>query len=106
VPVEKPNPLKRTFQGSVLKRKQGTTSTTPQGAQDDMDDMVEEEEWLQQVDQVYDKLSVQHPIYYDSYNLCDLRQTQKLGSFNVEMLKSMAICSHFEISFKSRDRKH
>ena len=25
-------------------------------------------------------------------------------SLNVEMLKS--ICSHFEISFKSRDRKH
>ena len=95
--VEKPNPLKRTFQGSVLKRKQGTTSTPPQ--QDDVDDVVEEEEWLQQVDEVYDKLSV-----HDSYNLCDLRQTQKLGSFNVEMLKS--ICSNFEISFKWRDRKH
>ena len=65
--------------------------------------MVEEEEWLQQVDEVNDKLSVQHPIYYDSYNLC-LSQTQKLGSLNVEMLKS--ICSHFGISFKSRDRKH
>jgi len=49
VAVEKPNPLKRTFQGSVLKGKQGTTSTPPQGAQDDMDDVVEEEEWLQQV---------------------------------------------------------
>ena len=33
-----------------------------------------------------------------------LGQTQKLGSLNVEMLKS--ICSHFRISFKSRDRKH
>ena len=47
-----------------------------------MDDVVEEEEWLQQVDEVYDKLSVQQPIYYDSYNLCDLRQTHKLSSFN------------------------
>ena len=53
-----------------------------------MDDVVEEVEWLQQVDEVYDKLSVQHPIYYDSCNLCDLCQTQKLCSFNVEMLKS------------------
>ena len=26
-----------------------------------MDDVVEEEDWLQQVDEVYDKLSVQHP---------------------------------------------
>lgn len=49
----------------------------------DIDDVVEEEEWSQQVDEVYDKLSVQHPIYYDSYNLSDLRQTQKLGSFKV-----------------------
>ena len=53
-----------------------------------MDDVVEEVEWLQQVDDVYDKLSVQHPIYYDSCNLYDLCQTQKLCSFNVEMLKS------------------
>ena len=45
---------------------------SPQVVQDDMDDMVEEEEWLQQVDEVCDELSVQHPIYYDSYNLCDL----------------------------------
>ena len=44
------------------------------------------------------------PLPPSSYNLCDLCQTQKLGSFNVEMLKS--ICSHFEISFKLRDKKH
>ena len=66
---------------SVLDRKQGSASTPPQVAEDDMDDVVEEEEWLQQVDEVYDKLSVQHRIYYDSYNLCDLCETQKLGSF-------------------------
>ena len=40
-------------------------------------------------------------LFIQSLWLC---QTQKLGSFNVEMLKS--ICNHFEISFKSRDRKH
>ena len=34
--------------------KQGSASTPPQVAQDDMDDMVEEEKWLQQVDEVYD----------------------------------------------------
>ena len=64
-----------------------------------MDDMVEEEGWLQQVDEVYDKLSVQHP-----HKIFVLGQTQKLGSLNVEMLKS--ICSHSGISFKSMDRKH
>ena len=62
---------KRTFQGYFLKRKQGSASTPPQVAQNDMDDVVEEK-WLQQADEVYDKLSVQHPIYYDSHILFDL----------------------------------
>ena len=102
--VEKPNPSVL-FKAICFKEKaRHCFNASRQVAQDDMDDVVEEEEWLQQVDEVYDKLSVRHPIYYHSYNLCDLCQTQKLGSFNVEMLKS--ICSHFEICLKSRDRKH
>ena len=70
---------------SVLKRKQGSTQTSPHITLDEVDDVIEEEDWLQQVCEVYDKLSVQHPIYYDAYNLCDLYQKQKLGSFNVEV---------------------
>ena len=77
---------------SVLKRKQGSTQTSPHITLDEVDDVIEEEDWLQQVREVYDKLSVQHPIYYAAYNLCHLYQKQKLGSFNVEMLKS--ICTH------------
>ena len=46
----------------------------------------------------------QHPIYYDAYNLGDLYQKYNLGSFNVEMSKS--ILSHFESSFQSRDIKY
>ena len=46
---------------SVLKRIHDSVSMPPQVGKDDMDDMVEEEEWLQQVNEVYDKLSVQHP---------------------------------------------
>ena len=43
-------------------------------------------------------------LYTMIHTIFVLGQTQKLGSLNVEMLKS--ICSHFGISFKSRDRKH
>ena len=57
------------YYSTVLKRKQGSAWTPPQVALGDMGDVVEEEEWLKQVDEVYDKLSVQDPIYYDSYNL-------------------------------------
>ena len=65
---------------SVLKRKQGSAQTSPHITLVDADDVVEEEDWLEQVDEVYDHLSVQHPIYYDSYNLCEFYQKQKLGS--------------------------
>ena len=92
---------------SVLKKK--NTTALPGQAIEVVDavgteGVVQEEEWLQQVDEVYQNLSVQHPIYYDGYNLCDLYRKEKLSSFNVEMLKS--VCKHFEISFKSKDRKH
>ena len=50
-----------------------------------LDDVDEQEDWLQQVDEVCDQLSVQHPKYHDAYNLCDLYQKQKLDSFNVEV---------------------
>ena len=48
-------------------------------------------------------MSVQHPIYYDAYNLCDLHKRKKIASFIVEMLK--ILCKHFGITFKSKDRK-
>ena len=86
---------------AVLKRKQASKSDPAELP--DIEDLVEEEIHLQQVDEVYEKVAVQHPIYYDAYNLCELHQNQKIGSFNVGMLKS--ICNYFEISFKSKERK-
>ena len=86
---------------SVLKRKQ--TSRSDSVSLQDIDGLVEEEIQWQQMEEVYEKMSVQHPIYYDAHNLCELHQSQKISSFNVSMLKS--IYSHFEIPFKSKDRK-
>lgn len=40
----------------VLKKKQDSTSMSPQVVRDDMNDVVEEEEWLQQVDEVYENI--------------------------------------------------
>ena len=40
---------------------------------------------------------------YDVYDLCQYYKNDKLRLFNVSILKS--ICEHFEIPFKSRDRK-
>ena len=57
------NQIQAYFSRSVLKRIHGSVSMPPQVAQDDMNDVVEKDEWLQQVYKVYDKLSLQHPIY-------------------------------------------
>ena len=90
---------------SALKRKQvsGPPSNQPGLVDIDIDDLIQEDDWLQQVGEVYENLSVQHPIYYDAYNLCDLHKRKRIASFNVEMLK--ILCKHFGITFKSKDRK-
>ena len=71
---------------------------------EDVDDSeVEIEERVCQVNNVLDQIGIQHPIIYDVYDLCQYYKNDKLRLFNVGMLKS--ICEHFEIPFKSRDRK-
>ena len=52
---------------------------------------------------ILDQIEIQHSIIYDVYDLCQYYKNDKLRLFNVSMLKS--ICEHFEIPFKSRDRK-
>ena len=71
---------------------------------EDVDDSeVEIEERVCQVNNVLCQIGIQHPIIYDVYDLCQYYKNDKLRLFNVGMLKS--ICEHFEIPFKSRDRK-
>ena len=52
--------------------------------------------WLSQ-------LAIKHPVFYDTYSLCDCLRDGHLQTFNVAMLKE--ILRHFEISFTSKDRK-
>jgi uncharacterized protein YkvS len=71
--------------------------------QDVDDSEVEFEERVCQINDIVDQIGIQHPIIYDIYDLCQYHKNDKLRLFNVSMLK--AICGHFEIPFKSRDRK-
>ena len=41
------------------------------------------------------EVSLEHPIVYDCYNICDLISSSKLSSFSVQMLKEF--CNFFEI---------
>ena len=49
------------------------------------------------------EIALQHPVIYDTYNLCELRQRNELRKFNVKMLKE--ICKELQVQFKSRETK-
>ena len=65
----------------------------------------EEEEADRQylIEEVTQEMRPQHPLSYDAFNLCECARENKFIQFNVPMLKQ--ILCHFEISFKSRDKK-
>ncbi|KAL9964388.1 hypothetical protein ACROYT_G028020 [Oculina patagonica] len=67
--------------------------------------LLEEEEADRQqlVEDVVNELRPQHPLSYDTFNLCECAREQKLNKFNVPMLKE--ILRHFEVQFKSKDKK-
>ena len=80
---------------------------------DDVDDRAELEDILGEeeensrqllINNIIEKIGLRHPICYDVYDLCELCKGSKLSKFNVVMLK--AILKNFDISFKSKDRKH
>lgn len=47
------------------------------------------------VKEVYEVLSIKHPIYYDIYNICELSARNKLGTFSKPMLQE--ICAAFDL---------
>ena len=67
--------------------------------------LLEDEEFEMQrfIAEVANELRPQHPLSYDAFNLCASARKNQLNQFNVAMLKQ--ILCHFEIPFKSRDRK-
>ncbi|KAL9982789.1 hypothetical protein ACROYT_G004894 [Oculina patagonica] len=52
---------------------------------------------------VMQEVSLEHPIVYDCYNLCELVCSSKLSSFAIQMLKE--ICNHFEIDTSHIEHK-
>ena len=56
------------------------------------------------IDKVKKEIKVSHPICYDTQHLCERYHNSTLQKFNVVLLR--AICSHFEIPVKLRDKIH
>ena len=63
---------------------------------DEEEDDAETESALQVLSNaVMRQVSLEHPIVYDCYNICDLISSSKLSSFSIQMLKEF--CNFFEI---------
>ena len=55
------------------------------------------------VKNILSTISTTHPVVYENYDLCHIAKNEKLYTFKVTKLKEM--CAHFEIPFKSKDKK-
>ena len=65
------------------------------GSDEEADDAETESALEELSNAVMREVSLEHPIVYDCYNICDLISSSKLSSFSIQMLKEF--CSFFEI---------
>ena len=64
---------------------------------------MEEEEREKLLSDIASELSLQHPICYDTTDLCKCAKEDKLRKFHVTMLKTILL--HFDVAFNSKDKK-
>ena len=56
------------------------------------------------IDEVVSRqVGLSHPITFDGYDVCEQVRLNTLSKFNVTLLKAM--CSHFELPYKTREVK-
>lgn len=63
----------------------------------------EEEEREKFLADIASELNPQHPICYDTRDLCKCVKKDKLQKFNIAMLKTVLL--HFDVAFNSKNRK-
>ena len=62
---------------------------------DDMLSAMAEQELEEMRQEVINEISIQHPITFQSYNICEMAATSKLSKFSIAMLEE--ICKYFEL---------
>ena len=65
---------------------------------DDQEDLLAamaEQELDQMCQEVMNEISIQHPITYESYNICEMAAASKLSKFSISMLQD--ICKHHNL---------
>jgi len=60
---------------------------------------IEEREMELLRQEVLSEISIQHPVTYDTYNICEMAAASKLSKFSVAMLQD--ICNNFQLDISS-----
>ena len=60
-------------------------------------DMIQEQSIEELSKKVVEEISVQHPIIYDTHNICELVACSKLSRFSIQMLRDM--CNFYNLTF-------
>ena len=62
-------------------------------------DMIQEQSIEELSKKVVEEISIQHPIMYDTHNICELVACSKLSKFSVQMLRDM--CNFYQLDISS-----
>ena len=83
-----------------------TSSTSDLANEDYCDDLLSamaEKELEEMSQEVINEISIQHPITFQSYNICEMAATSKLSKFSIAMLEE--ICKNFELDTSTIKQK-
>ena len=64
---------------------------------------LDEKERQNTIDEVIIQMGLSHLITFDGYDVCEQVRLSPLSKFHVTLLKAM--CSHFELPYKTREVK-
>lgn len=89
--------IKGFFSRLTKKKRSSQDSATYQGEEedpaamlDDVEQEIRESERCRLIEDIGEAIGLQHPIVYDTFNLCQYFQEGKIGHFNVKMLNGHA----------------
>ena len=91
----------RTRSQDAISKEQTFDITADQN--DDIDTLIGYSDRNNLLDDIQSRIGLEHPIVYDTYDLCAYHKEGKLQALNVAMLKT--ILRHFEVPFGAKDRK-
>ena len=94
------------FSRTAAKKSIQVPSATNLNDEDDDDDLLSamaEKELEQMRRNILDEISIQHPITYESYNICEMAAASKLSKLSIAMLQD--ICKYYELDYSGIKQK-